>query len=123
MQRPIVFKKKTKQTTVLKQFLTPVLNKIKKKEKQHVGRLLTNNGMNFIQNEKYCNLHTVSLRQHHLLPLLFHSKSLNGEVDTTCLSNKAQTQQLPLSPWLACKLTLGGSPVITKPVWTWASHP
>lgn len=88
------------------------VKKMKKQEKQHVGRPLSNNCVNFIQNGKYCYCHMGSLSSgsrdnitcYHFC---FIQKTLNGEIDTACPSNKTQTQQLPLSPWLACKLTRG----------------
>lgn len=108
-----------------------VLKKIKKQEKQHEGRPLSNASLNFIQNRKYCNCCMRSFREVLAVEaetitcyrFCFIQKTLNGKVDTACPSNKAQIQQLPLSLWLACELTLDGSPVMTESVWTWASHP
>lgn len=108
-----------------------VLKKIKKQEKQHEGRPLSNASLNFIQNGKYCNCCMRSFREVLAVEaetitcyrFCFIQKTLNGKVDTACPSNKAQIQQLPLSLWLACELTLDGSPVMTESVWTWASHP
>lgn len=101
---------------------------MKKRKKQHVGRLLSNNCLNFIQNGKYCNGHIRSLSSGRrenttCYCFCFIQKPLNGDIDTTCPSNKAQIQQFPLSPCLVCNLTRDGSPVMTESVWTWASHP
>lgn len=121
---------KKKKPTIFKQFShLCVLKKVKRQEKQHVAvSNNSNNCLSLIQNGKYCNGHVRSLSNGRgenitCCRFCFIQKLLNGDIDTTCPSNKAQIQQFPLSLCLACKLTRDGSPVMTEPVWTWASHP
>lgn len=106
---------------------------MKKQPKQHEGTPpLSNKCLNFIQNGKHYNWHLhrgsfslevnaeTTVTCYHFC---FIQKSLNGKADTVCTSGRAQIQLAPLSPCLACKLTLDGSPVMTESLWTRALHP